>query len=191
MSNIPNKIIIHHSAGPDNLYLKDFDAIRNYHINVNKWKDIGYHYVIESVANEYKIIPGRAESMEGAHCPGQNQQSIGICVVGDFSDVEPTDAQYLTLVYCIKDIYKRYGELPIYGHRDFYNTECPGKLNIYKVRNLVNPAQEPEQPKVHWAQPAYDYINSHGIHINETRFDDPITRGEYFAVLAQQMGWNP
>ena len=143
--NNPNKIIIHHSATPDGLVLKDFDAIRNYHINTNGWLDIGYHYVIESVANEYKIIKGRPEEMEGAHCPGENQQSIGICVVGDFTNAEPTDAQYLTLVYCIKDIYKRHGELPVYGHKNFYNTGCPGILNIDKVRNLLNPQPQPQQ----------------------------------------------
>ncbi len=189
--NKPNKIIIHHSAGPDNLYLKDFDAIKNYHINNNGWLDIGYNWVIESVANEYKIIPGRPEDMEGAHCLGQNSESIGICVVGDFTNTDPTDAQYLTLVYCIKDIYNRYGELPIYGHKDFGSTQCPGMLNVDKVRNLVNPEQPQEVIKQHWAQAPYDYCNANGLTIHDTRFDDPITRGEAIALLAQLKGWKP
>ena len=48
--------------------------------------------------------------------------------------------------------------------------------------------EEPEQPveepaKEHWAQKHYDSLNAKGVEINETRFDDPITRGEVFALL--------
>ncbi len=48
--------------------------------------------------------------------------------------------------------------------------------------------EEPEQPveepaKEHWAQKHYDSLNAKGVEISETRFDDPITRGEVFALL--------
>ncbi len=39
----------------------------------------------------------------------------------------------------------------------------------------------------HWAQSAYNYLNSRGIKIYETRFDDPVTRGELFVILDQIM----
>ena len=42
---------------------------------------------------------------------------------------------------------------------------------------------EPEQPEAHWAQPYYDSLIAKGVRIDETRFDDPITRGEVFALL--------
>ena len=43
---------------------------------------------------------------------------------------------------------------------------------------------EPEQPaKEHWAQQYYDSLIAKGVRIDETRFDDPITRGEVFALL--------
>ena len=43
---------------------------------------------------------------------------------------------------------------------------------------------EPEQPaKEHWAQQYYDSLLAKGVRIDETRFDDPITRGEVFALL--------
>jgi len=41
----------------------------------------------------------------------------------------------------------------------------------------------------HWAQKYYDYLISKGISIHETRFDDPITRGEVFVLLAKVMGY--
>ena len=37
----------------------------------------------------------------------------------------------------------------------------------------------------HWAQAPFDFLKARGIIINETRFDDKITRGEIFALLAQ------
>ena len=43
---------------------------------------------------------------------------------------------------------------------------------------------EPEPPaKEHWAQKYYDNLIAKGVRIDETRFDDPITRGEVFALL--------
>ena len=45
---------------------------------------------------------------------------------------------------------------------------------------------EPAQPaKEHWAQPYYDSLIAKGVRIDETRFDDPITRGEALALLDQ------
>lgn len=41
------------------------------------------------------------------------------------------------------------------------------------------------QIKEHWAQSSLDYLKAKGIIINEIRFDDKITRGEMFALLAQ------
>ncbi len=42
---------------------------------------------------------------------------------------------------------------------------------------------EPEQTAEHWAQPYYDSLIAKGVRIDETRFDDKITRGEVFALL--------
>ena len=42
---------------------------------------------------------------------------------------------------------------------------------------------EPERPAEHWAQQYYDSLIAKGVRIDETRFDDPITRGEVFALL--------
>jgi cell wall-associated NlpC family hydrolase len=42
----------------------------------------------------------------------------------------------------------------------------------------------PKQEKPHWAEDSYNYL-SQRIVIHEKRFDDKITRGETFALLAQ------
>ncbi len=120
----PNKIIIHHSATADTP-AKNFDGIKNHHINVNGWSDIGYHYVVEDINGEYKIFKGRDESKAGVHCPSQNNQSLGICLVGDFRKGPPSKKQLEKTKELIKDIYSRHGELPLYKHSDFVATECP------------------------------------------------------------------
>ena len=120
----PNKIILHHSATADGT-IKNFDGIRNHHINVNKWADIGYHYVVESINGTYVTIKGRNENIAGVHCPTQNNQSLGICLVGDFRKGNPPKEQLEEVARLIKDIYARHGELPLYKHSDFVATQCP------------------------------------------------------------------
>jgi hypothetical protein len=48
----PEYIVIHHSLTPDNQTVS-WNAIRRYHIDVNKWADIGYHYGIENINGAY------------------------------------------------------------------------------------------------------------------------------------------
>ena len=124
--NNPNKIIIHHSATKDGLTYKDFDSIKRGHLNLKDIEILAIHYVIESVNNEYKVIKGRAETDTGAHTISHNNSSIGICLVGNFTNESPSNGQINALVNLIKDIHSRRGKLPIYGHRDFNATACPG-----------------------------------------------------------------
>ena len=71
------------------------DAIRQYHKLHNGWHDIGYHWVIEE---DGRLMPGRDETVIGAHVGGFNDHSIGICVTGhgDFAPFKP--AQLAALV---------------------------------------------------------------------------------------------
>lgn len=125
MSNIPKKIIIHHSLTKDSGTVS-WEAIRKYHKRKG-WKDIGYHWGIERVGSEYKILKGREENESAAHTKGHNSASIGICLVGNFDIQEPPKEQLYKLIELINDIYKRYGKLPIYTHNHFASYKsCPG-----------------------------------------------------------------
>lgn len=46
------------------------------------WNDIGYSF---AAGGDNRIYTGRGWSAVGAHAPGYNNQSIGICVIGDWS----------------------------------------------------------------------------------------------------------
>jgi len=91
----PEYIVIHHSLTKDGT-VKDWDAIRRYHIETNGWTDIGYHHGIERVNGVLTSQVGRPEFIEGAHCKeaGMNRKSLGVCVVGNF-DLAPPDLEIL------------------------------------------------------------------------------------------------
>lgn len=123
--NKPEVIIIHHSATKDGT-AKDFNAIKNYHMNTLGWRDIGYNWIVEKVNGVATVIQGRVENISGAHTKGMNAKSIGICVVGNYDkDNLPSDL-YAELVELITDIRSRYGNLPLKKHSDYANKTCPG-----------------------------------------------------------------
>ncbi|MDU3020452.1 MAG: N-acetylmuramoyl-L-alanine amidase [Clostridium perfringens] len=116
--NNPNKIIIH-NADATSCSVYDIDR---WHKG-NGWSGIGYDYFIRK---DGSIWIGRPENAIGAHTIGQNSSSIGICLEGAFMREKPTRAQLNSLYELIADIRKRRGNLPVYGHKDFNNTDCPG-----------------------------------------------------------------
>lgn len=122
-----NKLIVHCSATPEGRDVKT-ETIKDWHVNGNHWKDIGYHYVIELDGSIHK---GRDESVIGAHCSGQNADSIGICYVGgvDKDCKTPkdtrTEAQKQSLIKLLKELKQKYTGAVIYGHRDFAKKDCP------------------------------------------------------------------
>lgn len=136
--NIPNKYIIHHSLTEDNKILKDFSAIKNYHVNVKGWVDIGYHMIIEEVNGVLKAIEGRKPWVNGAHTIGQNEKSIGICCVGNFDSKTPSEKLYKFTAETIFKYYVKgynFGMMPVKRHSDYANYKsCPGKK--FKVKKI-------------------------------------------------------
>ena len=122
-----NKIIVHCSATPEGRDVKT-ETIKDWHVNGNHWKDIGYHYVIELDGSIHK---GRDESLIGAHCSGQNEDSIGICYVGGVAKDGKTpkdtrtDAQKHSLLELLKELKAKYPNATIHGHREFAAKACP------------------------------------------------------------------
>ena len=119
-------IVLHHSATPDGEVYRDFDSIKKAHL-AKGWKDIGYHWVIEKVNGVLIAIPGRPESIEGAHCHGKNFDGIGVCCVGNFEVEIPSEELYAFVANVCRGIMLRHPIKEIGGHRDYYATACPGK----------------------------------------------------------------
>ncbi|CAH2052129.1 unnamed protein product, partial [Iphiclides podalirius] len=131
-------VVIHHSYTPAACYdsaqcQKAMRSMQDFHMNDRGWWDIGYHFAVGSQGVAYE---GRGWNVLGAHALHFNTVSIGICLIGDWSNTLPPPEQIKTaktliatgveLGY-IKPDYK------LVGHRQVRDTECPGSV-LY--RNL-------------------------------------------------------
>lgn len=139
---VVKRLVIHHSGGGSTVAeaLRGRDkttaaGIRNYHINTNKWTDIGYHKVIRGSG---LLENGRSESTTGAHVYNGNTGALGVCCTGHFGLVKPTTAQLTTLVDLLASWCKKYKltTADIYGHHNVpvgkKKPACPGKNMVAK-----------------------------------------------------------
>ena len=104
------------------------------------WNGPGYHSMIDGAGKHHV---GRQDPVIGAGAEGWNEDSLHICVFGDFDKdkIDRKHPQYLTLVQVVAAKAKRYG-IPvdqIIGHRDVYKLlgqrvakTCPG-ANLYAL----------------------------------------------------------
>ncbi len=143
MKNRPDIIVIHHSAGYDHPVIEDWEGIRTYHKNVRGWRDIGYHYGVELVNGKPMIKYGRPPFENGAHAPGYNTRSLGVCMVGDFSDSPPGNESLLVLLDLIWSLTIAF-DIPadrIFGHREIMRpgyTQCPGQaFPLAKIKQWI------------------------------------------------------
>ena len=126
MRNI-NKIIVHCSATREGQNIP-VSTIRDWHVNGRGWSDIGYHFYIDLHGDIYK---GRDIAKIGAHCKGQNRNSIGICYCGgvEVDGKTPkdtrTEEQEDSLLAVLKTLKAMYPEAVIHSHNDFANKACP------------------------------------------------------------------
>lgn len=134
-----NYIVVHHSASSTNLKMEDLKRI---HLEKG-WSDIGYHKVIEWNG---QVKQGREESVIGSQAFGLNSESLGICLIGNFENIEPSDSQIHSLIQTLAILCKKYKltKDKILGHRDVsaikkdtsLATACPGK-NLYLLLPFI------------------------------------------------------
>lgn len=139
-----NQVVIHHSATKDSGTVS-WGAIERFHIDTNKWNDIGYHYGVELVGDAAYALVGRAEHKRAAAVKelNVNETGIHICVVGDF-DVAPPPPVVLDVLVrrVLIPVMERWAIPPsrIFGHRDYANYKsCPGKyFDLEALRKRVS-----------------------------------------------------
>jgi N-acetyl-anhydromuramyl-L-alanine amidase AmpD len=129
-------IIIHHSAtDAGNMAL-----FHHQHKVENGWDGIGYDFVIGNGTNsgngQIEQTYRWTEQRTGAHCGGTannwaNVDGIGICLVGNFNETQPTPQQMNSLLKLVKFLQSRYN-IPknrVFGHGTTPGarvTDCPG-----------------------------------------------------------------
>lgn len=132
-------ITLHHSLSQDGDSL-NWRAIRRYHTGKG-YEDVGYHFGIEKVKGEVEVLVGRPLYRDGAHTLGSNEDTIGICIVGNYNveDLERCVVGRLVDL-CTSLCYTL--DIPwdeVMGHKERdKNRTCPGDFfNLSEIRNLV------------------------------------------------------
>jgi N-acetyl-anhydromuramyl-L-alanine amidase AmpD len=153
-------IVLHHTASEK----ASVESIHEEHLtrkdaSGTPWLGIGYHFV---VGNGNGMPDGEVEptfrwrqQLQGAHAgstdPAYNQSGIGICLVGNFENHEPTASQMASLKKLVRTLKGNYrvASKNVIGHRDVRATECPGKL--FPMQEVAN---EPVDYQFSEAMPA-------------------------------------
>jgi len=133
-------IIIHHSACEDSS-LSDAQKIREIHTVERGWADVGYHYLVEEIHDALEAVVGRPLHLRGAHCLGQNHNSIGICLIGNYEEVSPPEEALKIMarrvIVPLLEIFKLDASA-VQPHNKFGDTLCPGKFfSMDKLRSYL------------------------------------------------------
>jgi len=130
LTEVLNTIVIHHSA---TVYSTP-NEIQDLHMDGRGFADVAYHYLIDS---DGIIYEGREINIRGAHVQGFNTGSVGIVLLGNFNEQQPSQAQLSSLRVLVDYLRYTYEIRYLAGHKDYPNqspdgTECPGD-NLYPL----------------------------------------------------------
>ena len=124
---LTDTIVIHCSATPATMDI-GVEKIREWHVDDNKWDDVGYHHII---TRDGTLEPARPGEMQGSHARSVNGSSLGICLVGgsnsngDWED-NFLDPQWVTLKALLLNLIEKYEIKKIIGHYQVDDKkECP------------------------------------------------------------------
>src|SRR5262245_54700304 len=139
-------LIVHHTAmgieKPDSDWPALVRSVWNFHVFERGWDDIGYNYLIDPNGVIYEGRSG-GDNVVGAHFSGVNAGTMGVAMLGDFTNEAPTiealnSLKKILAWKCDQRGLDPTGKSPhgasqlnlntISGHRDGPGaTECPGE----------------------------------------------------------------
>lgn len=148
---------VHHTASGNKYWCSQVPSvirgIYRYHVLSSGWRDIGYNFLVDRCGNIYEgRAGGMTKPVRGAHTLGFNTNSMGIAVIGTFTNSKPSQNAVKAIARLTAWKLGLYGVNPngktyltsgggnlyrkgknvrlnvISGHRDGFATECPGRL---------------------------------------------------------------
>ena len=166
----PIVLIDLHHTGANELNTK---AVRDYHVNIRRFGDIGYNMVIEP---DGTVGIGRDPKWDGAHDLGipkgykrsMNQISFSVGHIGNFEKHQMPEAQFISSTREVAKLCTKYGILPkaqfIRRHLDQFSTICPGKFFPYsryvnEVARILTPIPVPVKDKQYMIVAANPSLN--------------------------------
>ncbi|XP_050353194.1 peptidoglycan-recognition protein LB-like [Nymphalis io] len=136
-------VVIHHSFTPpvchDNEQCcQSMRGMQNFHMDDRNWWDIGYNFAVGGDGMAYE---GRGWDVLGAHAFHFNNVSIGICLIGDWSNSIPSTQQLKTaqaLIAAGVEMGYIKSDYKLVGHRQVRDTECPGNALYKEIQNWAH-----------------------------------------------------
>ena len=97
------------------------DSIREMHVKIRGFRDIGYHYLIGLEGEKW--VGRKPINSVGAHVGGFNNRTLGVSYVGGLGpDGKPKDTrtpkQTAALITVLKPLLRLYRNAVVLGHRD-------------------------------------------------------------------------
>ncbi|MGW1767414.1 peptidoglycan recognition protein family protein [Streptomyces sp. NPDC002073] len=155
-TNTIKAAFVHHSASGNNYECSEAPAVLRslyrYHVVSSGWRDFGYNFAVDKCGNVYEgRAGGVAKAVLGAHTMGFNGNSMGVAVLGSYTNTNPPAAAVDAVARLTAWKLGLYGANPlakttlksgggnlyakgsnvsmnvISGHRDGFATECPGR----------------------------------------------------------------
>lgn len=156
-TNTVRAAFVHHTADGNDFPCSDsakvLRSIYRYHVKTNGWADVGYNFLVDKCGT---IFEGRAGGTDkpvlGAHTLGFNTDSMGVAAMGTYTTAQPPVPMLISVSRLLawklglddrdakgkvtltsSDSGSRYPKGTthsfdvISGHRDAFNTECPGQ----------------------------------------------------------------
>ena len=132
-------------------------SIQNYHVQENRYGDIGYHFLIDPAG---RVWEGRDLRYQGAHAGGtNNEHNVGICLLGNFvpgrSGQYPTSQQVNTMERLVSWLGSRYAihRQGVLTHKELKpGTACPGS-RLQAVVNRMRQALASNRREPDWGTP--------------------------------------
>lgn len=124
------RITVHHDAivstdlRSSSDVARRIESIRRSHVQ-RGWADIGYHYVVDP---QGRVWEARSLTKQGAHVEDNNENNMGVVVLGNFDVHPPSMAATTAVERFVAQQMQRYN-VPlnrVYTHRELKSTACPG-----------------------------------------------------------------
>lgn len=162
-------VFIHHTNDSNTYDCADvprmLQALQQDHVG-RGWDDLGYNFLVDRCGNVYEGRSGGSDRpVRGAHTKGFNVDTVGIGAIGDFEGDQPVPRAMLKSIASVAAWKLRPGADPhgrtrlksasdasrfdkgtrtsfhvIAGHRDAYQTTCPGAAlyrELPQLRDMV------------------------------------------------------
>ncbi|XP_041972286.1 peptidoglycan-recognition protein LF-like [Aricia agestis] len=144
-------VVLHHSYTPAACSdragcARAMRSMQDFHMDDRGWCDVGYNF---GVGGDGVAYEGRGWDTLGAHALHFNTVSLGICIIGDWTDSLPPAEQLKTVKALIEaGISQGYikPDYKIVGHRQVRDTKCPGQALFEEIKTWPHYSKYPASP---------------------------------------------